>query len=241
MRPTLLITSGDEHEIFAGDNVPVPVAAREEPRGSERPPERGRPEPEPRGPGRARPSRPRSARERGAGRGVRDRRTGTGTTGTGTDWSNCVVFAVSQNIERKDVGTTLRVTPTVGAQGGVTLELRVEVSSLTESLAGPVEEVGPTIRDVTIESTIRLQGGEIAVIATAALPELQRKTTGIPWLMDIPVLGWAFRTTDEQTLNRHLLVAARAEILRPESRDLVDRLARELAPASAALALTGTL
>ena len=48
--------------------------------------------------------------------------------------------------------------------------------------------------------------------------------------MDIPVLGWAFRTTNEQTLNHHLLVAARAEILRPESRDLADRLARELAP-----------
>jgi type II secretory pathway component GspD/PulD (secretin) len=46
--------------------------------------------------------------------------------------------------------------------------------------------------------------------------------------MDIPVLGWAFRTTTEQKLNHHLLVAARAEILRPESRDLADRLAREL-------------
>jgi hypothetical protein len=49
--------------------------------------------------------------------------------------------------------------------------------------------------------------------------------------MDIPVLGWAFSTTTERTLNHHLLIAARAEILRPESRDLADRLARELAPA----------
>ena len=101
--------------------------------------------------------------------------TGTGTTGTGTDPFDGTGLTVSQNIERKDVGTTLRVTPTVGERGGVMLELRVEVSSLAESVAGPVEEVGPTIRDTTIESTIRLAGGEIAVIATAAQPEVQTR------------------------------------------------------------------
>jgi general secretion pathway protein D len=141
---------------------------------------------------------------------------------------------VQQNIERKDVGTSLRVTPTAGAQGGVILELRVEVSSLADSVAGPVERVGPTIRQTTVEATIRLQGSEVAVIATAAQPKIERRTTGVPWLMDIPVLGWAFRTTNDQTVNHHLLVAARAEILRPESHELADRLARELAPATAA-------
>ncbi len=185
MRPRLLITSGDEHEIFAGDNVPIPVA-----------------------------------------------RTETGGA------QATVSLATQQNIERQDVGTSLRVTPTVGEQGGVTLELHLEVSSLRESQAGTVEEVGPTISQTTVESTIRLRGGEIAVIATAARPRSQATETGIPWLMDIPVLGWAFRTTSEQSLNHHLLIAARAEILRPESRDLADRLARELAPAAPASAQT---
>ena len=41
---------------------------------------------------------------------------------------------------------------------------------------------------------------------------------GIPWLKDIPVLGWAFRATTEQVFKRHLLIAARAEILRPPER-----------------------
>jgi type II secretory pathway component GspD/PulD (secretin) len=101
-------------------------------------------------------------------------------------------------------------------------------------VAGPVEEVGPTIRETTIESTIRLEGGEMAVIATAAQPQVQREKTGTPWLMDIPGLGWAFRTTTEQTVNHHLLVTAHAEILRPESRDLADRFAREVQLAAAA-------
>jgi hypothetical protein len=36
------------------------------------------------------------------------------------------------------------------------------------SLAGPVEDVGPSIKTTSIESKIRLEGGEVAVIATAA-------------------------------------------------------------------------
>ena len=190
MRPNLLITSGDEHEIFAGDNIPIPVSH-------------------------------------------------SGTTGTeGAPTTLDPSLTITQDIERQDVGTSLRLTPTVGEQGGVTLGLHLEVSSLGESAAGPIEEVGPTITQIIVESTIRLRGGEIAVIATAARPRIVRSETGVPWLRDLPVLGWAFRTTSEETRKRHLLIAARAEILRPEaSRDLADRLERALggqpAPAAA--------
>ena len=58
MRPQLFITSGEEHEIFAGDNVPIPVAAPETP-GPEPHRNRDSRNGEPRKPGRARP-RPRT-------------------------------------------------------------------------------------------------------------------------------------------------------------------------------------
>ena len=197
MRPTLLITSGEEHEIFAGDNIPIPVSHSG---------------------------------------GVSGTPAGGGTQAGGTQAPSLVV---RKDIERQDVGTSLRLTPTVGEEGGVTLSLHIELSSLAESAAGSIEQVGPTISQTTVESTIRLAGGgEIAVIATAARPRVEKTEIGVPWLKDIPVLGWAFRFTSEERRKRHLLIAARAQILRPqESRDLADRLARELgAPAPAAAA-----
>jgi len=196
LRPTLMITSGHEHEIFAGDNVPILVAS-------------------PEGTQTATPTSPAE--------------TETGETTTTTATNDASSLQVRQNIERKDVGTSLRVTPTIGEQGGVTLELRVEVSTVREeSLAGPVEEVGPSLGETTVESTIRLRAGEVAVIATAARPSKETTEKGVPWLMDVPVLGWLFRFSSEQTLNHHLLIAASAEIQRPEQRELADRLAREL-------------
>jgi len=94
-----------------------------------------------------------------------------------------------------------------------------------------------TINQTTIESTIRLHSGEFAVIASAARPAVERTVTGVPWLKDIPVLGWAFRLSHDETRKRHLLVAVRAEIQRPESHDLADELSRALgAPPPAAAA-----
>jgi general secretion pathway protein D len=229
MRPNLLITSGHDHEIFAGDNVPIPVS---QPSGTGL----GTLGTGTTGTGTTGTEATTTSTASGtgnaaiAGGSAETGTTGTGTTGTtgtGTGLVNSTL-SVRQNIERKDVGTRLRVTPTVGDQGGVTLKLDVEVSSLAASVAGDVTKVGPTIKQTRIESTIRLLGGEIAVIATAAQPQLEKTKTGIPWMMDIPVLGWAFRKTSDHVLNHHLLIAARAEILRPESRDLADRFAREL-------------
>jgi len=187
LRPQLLLTTGEEHEIFAGDNVPIPVAST-------------------------------PVAQTGAAA------PGSAPAETGSP------LQVQQNIERQDVGTSLRVTPTIGAQGGVILELGVEVSSLRASEAGTVEEVGPTIRQIRVESVIRLRHGEIAVIATAEQPFSEQVVTGVPWLKDIPWLGFAFRTTSEQKRKSQLLIAAQAEILRPETRELAERLARELGP-----------
>jgi general secretion pathway protein D len=230
LRPNLLITSGHDHEIFAGDNVPIPVS---QPSGTGL----GTLGTGTTGTGTTGTEATTTSTASGtgnaaiAGGSAETGTTGTGTTGTtgtGTGVVN-TTLSVRQNIERKDVGTRLRVTPTVGEQGGVTLDLDVEVSSLAASVAGDVTKVGPTIQQTRIESTIRLLGGgEIAVIATAAQPQLQKTKTGIPWMMDIPGLGWAFRKTSDHVVNHHLLIAARAEILRPESRDLADRFAREL-------------
>jgi general secretion pathway protein D len=184
LRPQLLVVSGEEHEIFSGDNIPVPVASP-----------------------------------------------GTATSGEEGEGSVATPIAqVRQNIERYDVGTSVRVTPTVGQEGSVSLQMDVLVSRLEPSQAGPVEEVGPSIREIEIASRVRLRHGELAVLATESQPITQSLVTGVPWLMDIPWLGVLFRATTEQTMKRGVLVTVEAEILRPESRELARRLAVMLGP-----------
>lgn len=169
LRPSLSLLSGEVHEIFAGDNIPVPTA------------------------------------EAGATNALE----------------------IRQNIERQDVGTRLRVEPTVGTEGGVVLKLDLEISRVTASVQN-VREVGPTIRERTIESTIRLESGQYGVVAFAMTPTSLDVESGTPFLKDIPILGWFFRASRSVRLDTYLLVVARAEVYRPESEALSDWLRRKL-------------
>ena len=123
-------------------------------------------------------------------------------------------FLTQRNIERQDVGVSLRVKPTVGEAGGVRLELEVDVTSLAPSLAGDVEEVGPTIRQRRLTSTIHLRDGEFAVVGFAREEGFTRGTMGVPWLKDIPLLGWAFKSTSDTNITTRLVIAAQARIER---------------------------
>jgi type II secretory pathway component GspD/PulD (secretin) len=176
MRPHLRMLAGEEQEIFAGDNIPIPVAS---------------------------------------------------TDALGPVLGN--PFRVNQNVERQDVGITLRVRPTVGEAGGVQLELEVDTTSLAPPTAGDLEEVGPTIRQRRLTSKIQLQDGEFAVVGFAREPAFERTTTGVPWLSDVPIFGWAFKSTVERSLTARFVIAAQARIERSPEERLADSIRRRLA------------
>jgi len=175
MRPHLRMLAGEEQEIFAGNNIPVPVS------------------------------------------------------GTSAATTSSQPFVTQRNIERQDVGISLRVKPTVGEAGGVRLELEVDVSQLAPSLAGDVEEVGPTIRQRKLTSTIHLEDGEFAVIGFAREAVVTSSTVGVPWLKDIPFLGWAFKRTIDTNQTARLVIAAQARIERSPEEQLADSIRRRLA------------
>jgi general secretion pathway protein D len=171
MNPSLFVASGEEHEIFAGSNVPVPVA--------------------------------------------------------NTSAQN--PLQVNQNVERQDVGLSLRVRPTAGQKGGVRLELNLDVSFIRASLAGDVKRVGPTFAQRQLTSTIHLDDNDVAVVGFATLPRATRTVVGVPLLRSLPFLGFLFRSTEERWLDTTLLVSAQAAIVREETASLTRALRQQLA------------
>jgi general secretion pathway protein D len=182
--PHLRMLSGEEQEIFAGNNIPIPVSTSDTPT-------------------------------------------------TATLPGGLPTFVTSRSIERQDVGVSLRVKPTVGEAGGVRLELEAEVTSLApsqvSSLAGSIDEVGPTIRERKLTSTIHLRDGEFAVVGFAREQAYDRTSVGVPWLMDIPILGWAFKTTRDRNVTSRVVIAAQARILRTPDEQVADTIRHRLA------------
>jgi general secretion pathway protein D len=123
-------------------------------------------------------------------------------------------LTLQTNVERQDIGVMLRVRPTVGQRGVVRLEVRIEQTALAPSVVGNVDQVGPTLRKREIESTALLDDGEFLVIGADRLPALEIVENGVPYLKDLPVLGWLFKSSSERARDRYLVIAIQVRIVR---------------------------
>jgi Flp pilus assembly secretin CpaC len=121
------------------------------------------------------------------------------------------------------------VKPTVGEAGGVRLELDVAVTALAPSAAGSVEEVGPTLRNRKLTSTVHLNDDDWVVVGFAREAMVDSTVIGTPWLMDIPILGWAFKTTTDSNVTARLVIAVQAHIERSPDEAIADSISRRLA------------
>jgi general secretion pathway protein D len=123
-------------------------------------------------------------------------------------------FQTSQNISRQDVGVTLRVTPQISEGDTVRLQIFQELSDVSEQAATGTEDFGPTTLNRQVENTVYVRDGE-AVMIGGILTENQNETVSkVPWLGDIPILGWFFKTRGESVRKTNLLVILTPHIVR---------------------------
>ncbi|NVD34504.1 type II secretion system secretin GspD [Marinobacter lutaoensis] len=113
-------------------------------------------------------------------------------------------------IERRDVGLTLKVTPTISADGLV----RLVVEQTTESVADSIEDASDIVTNKReIKTTVLADDGETIVLGGLTRDDLQVTRSKVPLLGDIPVLGRLFSSESERRVKRNLLVFLRPTIM----------------------------
>jgi type IV pilus assembly protein PilQ len=108
-------------------------------------------------------------------------------------------------------GLQLRVTPHVTANRQILMDVRVENSSVAEAAA----DLGFTFQTQEVESEILVDDGETAVIGGLTVSQVTVSKSGIPLLVDLPVLGGLFGFSSKQERRRDLLVMVTPHILDP--------------------------
>ncbi|MEO0958849.1 MAG: type II secretion system secretin GspD, partial [Pseudomonadota bacterium] len=111
------------------------------------------------------------------------------------------VFA--SEIEFRDTGVIFDVTPRINSSGSVVLDIRQEVSSVTEPDA---ETLTPTISQRLLESAIAVDSGETVALGGLFSTDASRGRSGIPFLVDIPIAGALFGTRSTSNIRTELLV-----------------------------------
>lgn len=117
-----------------------------------------------------------------------------------------------RTIDRQDVGIQLEVTPQINAGGGITLQLRQEVSSIAGPVAADFSELILNKRE--IETRVLVDDGAIVVLGGLLDQQDRRSTDKVPLLGDIPGLGRLFRNDARASERTNLMVFLRPTIIR---------------------------
>ena len=127
------------------------------------------------------------------------------------------VLSTSVNVERQDIGVTLRVTPQISEGNTVRLELFQELSAVNQALTditGSAADVGVALSNRRIENTVVVADGETIVIGGLIGDRYSDTVTKVPFLGDIPILGWLFKTQERTLTKTNLLVFLTPHIVR---------------------------
>lgn len=127
-----------------------------------------------------------------------------------------------QTIDRKDVGLSLGVTPTITAGETIMLRIQLENSSLSSGAAGAANLI---TNKRTINTSVSVDDGQILVLGGLIDDQLNDSQSRIPVLGDVPLIGSLFRSHSVQKTKRNLMVFIHPTILsRPSEGEYFTRL-----------------
>ncbi|MBK5944565.1 secretin N-terminal domain-containing protein [Halorhodospira halophila] len=101
----------------------------------------------------------------------------------------------------EDASLSLTATPQVTDGDAVNLALRV-----TKDAVGQIYEGVPSIDTQAVATRLRVQAGETIVLGGVREHEQRERRQAVPWLGDLPLVGWLFRQRRSEQSHHELLV-----------------------------------
>jgi pilus assembly protein CpaC len=119
-------------------------------------------------------------------------------------------------LEFKPFGVGLKFTPVVLDSGNISMQVSTEVSALSNE--GAFELAGVRVPSLTVrraDTTVEIPSGGSLVLGGLLRNDAANSVRGLPGLVEIPVLGTLFRSTDFQREETELVVIAIPYIVKP--------------------------
>lgn len=148
----------------------------------------------------------------------------TGTNNTGTT-----------NIEYRDIGVNLTITPVLGNSDIVTLDITLDQTSVASSAqvgqitfnqnGFPNSINGITSSKTTMQTTVHIPDNHFLILSGMVNNSTQKTKTGIPCLGGLPIIGAAFSQDNDTISNTNIVIFLRPHIL--NSLDDMTRITRD--------------
>jgi general secretion pathway protein D len=150
---------------------------------------------------------------------------------TGVIQSATAGVSSSTTVQYRSTGRIVTIIPQVNSQGLVHLQIKAEVSQRGADVQiGATGNLFPSFDTRDAETTAVVQDGETLVFGGIITERKSRSRVGLPYLMDIPVLGWFFGTTTDEVDRTELVMLITPHVIRnkEEARNVTDEFKQKL-------------
>ena len=149
---------------------------------------------------------------------------------TSTQQSTLATANIVSSIQYRDTGTILTILPQVNSAGLVNMEIRQEVSDVGATSFGDTNSPSFTSRET--ETTVVVQNRESVLLGGIIDERVERIRNGVPFLMDVPVLGRLFRVEQDKRERTELVILITPHVIRDRNeaqvvtKEFTDRVTR---------------
>ncbi len=147
----------------------------------------------------------------------------SGYTATGTTATTATTGTVD-NIQYKDVGLVIDITPTITNEGYVQVKMKLESSNVEAT--GTDSTLTPTFTKRSLTTISRVQDGVTAVVAGVKQDNKGDSRATIPVIGMVPILGRLFTTPKQTSSQSDIIITVTPHIIRSAEIKPEDYLAR---------------
>jgi len=139
---------------------------------------------------------------------------------------NVGATVTTEDIENQvvPIGVVLDIIPQIAANGEITLSINPSISELVESRTfstpeGNAVSTQPVIDRRDLDTVAKVHSGETVLIAGIMRERKWEDLRGVPWLMNLPYVGNAFRRTEQSTSRTELVIFITPTLISGKSMD----------------------
>ena len=135
--------------------------------------------------------------------------------GTAATTPTGAVTTTQTNVEYRDIGLKLTLTPTINLDGEVTVELNFEISSVGAAIAGVTGgQLLPPVNTRNLDTFIKVKNGETRLLGGLLQTDEFLSNSPIPFLSDIPGLGRLFVNPSREQTRTDVLISLTPRIVK---------------------------
>jgi type II secretory pathway component GspD/PulD (secretin) len=109
-------------------------------------------------------------------------------------------------------GVEIQVTPSIAADGNITLETTASVSSVLNPNSTAFERID--FIDRSAKSTVRMRDGQTMLLGSLLQTIEDTSSSGIPFISSIPLLGDAFKKTNSSSEQTQVLIVVTVNVIK---------------------------